>query len=355
MNDSLPQAAHRVAGTTQARVLIAGPQVEGQGRPRLSIAIPTYKRFDLLSEAISSVLAQRFSIPIELLVVDNDPDNDAEALAAMQAFAGQPLTYYKNLTNVGMVANWNCCMALARGDYVTILHDDDLLEPAFAEEVSRHLGPGGSVGDAIAWRHGVLDERAQRPLAAAPSKGRPVKQAVKRLLAPLRSQVKRHSVYHLFFANPFAGTLGIVLRRDQALALGGFDPGQHPIADYDFWCRWTAAYAPLPIWARPVSLYRMRQNESMLPQTRAAFVTGSRQLRERMIATGAVPRFYRHLLDPLQRTQQTSIEEDWREMGQAPMSRMVSLKLRVWRWFTGLLTAVQARRSRSSDRGSLSS
>ncbi|ALV08492.1 glycosyltransferase family 2 protein [Roseateles depolymerans] len=355
MNASPSHASPAAAPTPQARVLIAGPQLQAQGRPRLSIAIPTFRRFDLLSEAIASVLAQRFSIPVELLIVDNDPDNDTQALEAMQAFAGHPLTYYKNLTNVGMVANWNCCMALARGDYVTILHDDDLLEPSFAEEVNRHLGPGGSAGSAIAWRHGVLDERAQRPPTAPPSRLRPLKQAVKRLLAPLRTKVQQHSVHHLFFANPFAGTLGIILHRDKAIALGGFDPQQHPIADYDFWCRWTAAYGALPIWARPVSLYRMRQNESMLPQTRSAFVSGSRQLRERMIASGAVPRFYRHLLDPLQRTQQTSIEEDWREAGQAPMSRLMSLKLRAWRLFTSVLCGLEARRPHHTRHGSLSS
>lgn len=139
-------------------------------RPRLSIAIPTYRRFDLLAEALSSALAQRFEIPIEILIVDNDPDNDAVALDAMHVFMDQPVSYYKNDTNVGMVMNWNRCLELARGEYVTILHDDDLLEPGFAEEVNRHLGPGvpwdrHSPGDTACWtsgRNGRLPARLHR-------------------------------------------------------------------------------------------------------------------------------------------------------------------------------------------------
>lgn len=178
---------------------------------------------------------------------------------------------------------------------------------------------------------------------------------MKRQLAPLHRKVQWHSVFHLFFANPFAGTLGIVLQRDKALALGGFNPDCHPIADYDFWCRWTAAYGPLPIVMRQVSLYRMRQNESMLPETRAAFVSGSRKLRERMIDHGMVPGFHRRLLDRLQQMQQTSIEEDWRVAGQAPMPRGVALKLRAWRRLTTLLCWAESRMANGPRQGSLSS
>lgn len=321
----------------------------GNEHPRLSIAIPTFRRFDLLQEALESVFRLRFDFPVEVLVVDNDPDNDELAVEAMRRFAGQSMTYFKNRVNVGMFPNWTRCLELARGDYVTILHDDDLLEPAFAEEINRWLGPGASPGAAMAWRHGVLDERAQRPTANEQS---PLHR-LQSLLAPIRREVKRKSVAQLFFANPFAATLGIVLDRRMAQAMGGFDPAWYPIADYEFWCRWAAAHGPIPIAKRQVGLYRMRQNESMLPETRRAFVTKSREMRERLVAERLVPAFFGRLLDQLEQHQLAAIEDDWRVAGQAPLSRWASARMISWRGLTALLGWVwahQARRNRAHNR-----
>lgn len=349
-----PSAPETMAASdiaTMVRRVDIGARVRDDERPRLSIAIPTFRRFDLLPEALASVFRLRFAIPIEVLVVDNDPENDATAIEAMRPFIGESLSYFKNRVNIGMFPNWTRCIDLARGDFVTILHDDDLLEPAFAEEVNRWLGAAVPPGAAMAWRHGMLDERAQRPAQNDTS-------SLHRLqawLAPMRRQVKRKSVAHLFFANPFAATLGIVLDRRKAQALGGFDPAWYPIADYEFWCRWAAVHGPIPIAKRQVSLYRMRQNESMLPETRGAFVTKSRELRERLVSQGLVPAFYGRLLDRLERQQQAAIEEDWRVAGQAPLSPWASAKIVGWRAVTALLSGAGARLARRGRRETSSS
>lgn len=339
---------------TLARRVDIGARAAGVEHPRLSIAIPTFRRFDLLPEALASIFRLRFDFPVEVLVVDNDPENDELAVEALRPFAGQSLKYFKNHVNVGMFLNWTRCLELACGDYVTILHDDDLLEPAFAEEINRWLGPGARPGAAMAWRHGVLDERAQRP---AKNKQSPLHR-LQALLAPIRREVKRKAVEQLFFANPFAATLGVVLDRPKAQAMGGFNPTWYPIADYEFWCRWAAAHGPIPIAKRQVSLYRMRQNESMLPETRRAFVTKSRELRERLVAEGLVPACFGRLLDRLQKHQEAAIEDDWRVAGQAPLSCWASVSMIGWSGLTALLgwaASRQARRSRGLDREELSS
>jgi hypothetical protein len=110
--------------------------------------------------------------------------------------------------------------------------------------------------------------------------------------------------------------LGIVIRRDLALSIGGFDASWFPIADYEFWCRWVASVGKIPIIAQQVGLYRMRQNESMVPQTRRAFVTKSRELRARMVSDRIVPRFYSFLLSISARVQKLMIDRDWRAEGE---------------------------------------
>ena len=318
---------------TLVRRIEIGARVEGNERPRLSIAIPTFQRLDLLPETLASVFKLRFDVSVEVLVVDNDPENDELAVEAMRPFASQSLSYFKNRINVGMFANWTRCLELARGDYVSILHDDDLLDPAFAEEINRWLAPGAHPGAAMAWRHGVLDERAQRP---AESDLSPLHR-LQALLTPIRRELKHKSVAHLFFANPFAATLGVVLDRAKAQAMGGFDPAWYPIADYEFWCRWASAHGPIPIAKRQVSLYRMRQNESMLPETRRKFVLKSRALRERLITEGLVPAYFGRTLDRLQQHQQAAIEEDWRITGQPSLSYWASVKMLGWRALTALM------------------
>jgi hypothetical protein len=43
---------------------------------------------------------------------------------------------YKNEFNIGLYGNWNKCLTLAKGKWITILNDDDLLENNFLTEVS---------------------------------------------------------------------------------------------------------------------------------------------------------------------------------------------------------------------------
>ncbi|GEM_PF-3274596 len=305
--------------------------------PLLSIAIPTYKRFDLLAETLESVFALHFDFPVEVLVVDNDPSNDALALQEISRFRDHSFVYYKNIENVGMFGNWNQGINLARGKYVTILHDDDLLLPAFAAELnSRLLQPAAEPAPILAFQVVILDQRENRPqeipkdrvvdahaLTAAPSKG----------LGKTRLKGTRE----FFFGNPFCGTLGVVMRRDLALSVGSFDPSWFPIADYEFWCRWVAAIGDIPIVSERVGLYRMRQNESMVPQTRSAFVTKSRELRSRMISEGVVPGFYSLLLSTSARVQKLMIDRDWLADGER-IKRSSALAVFVWRCLVFSLT-----------------
>jgi cellulose synthase/poly-beta-1,6-N-acetylglucosamine synthase-like glycosyltransferase len=54
--------------------------------PLITIAIPTYKRPDLLEEAINSALNQIDFIDYEVIVVDNDPDSDTETEKLLKSY-----------------------------------------------------------------------------------------------------------------------------------------------------------------------------------------------------------------------------------------------------------------------------
>lgn len=105
-----------------------------ENNPKISICIPTYNRSDLLRKTLVSVIRQTTK-PYEIIVVDNCSEDDTEAVT--KSFSG--VIYYKNERNLGLAGNWNRCIKLAKGDFLTILHSDDLIAPNWHEEWIRVL------------------------------------------------------------------------------------------------------------------------------------------------------------------------------------------------------------------------
>jgi glycosyltransferase involved in cell wall biosynthesis len=105
--------------------------------PAISFAIPYYDNRAYLAEAIASIRAQTVE-DWELVVVDDcGPEPAGDLVAAL----GDPrVTYVRNQTNLGLSGNWNECVRLARGPWVTLLHGDDRLLPRYAERVLAAAG-----------------------------------------------------------------------------------------------------------------------------------------------------------------------------------------------------------------------
>lgn len=96
--------------------------------PIVTIAIPTYKRPEMLEDALRSAIEQAFDEEYEIIVVDNNPErNDGTELLLKKYSSVSFIAYYKNTENVGMIGNWNRLYELAKGRYVAMLHDDDIL------------------------------------------------------------------------------------------------------------------------------------------------------------------------------------------------------------------------------------
>lgn len=101
---------------------------------RFSIIIPAYRR-RFLAEAVRSALAQDRD-DLEVLVYD---DASPERLEELMGGLGDPrLRYHRGERNLGAAdpsAAWNQALQLARGEYITLLGDDDLLDSNYLEEM----------------------------------------------------------------------------------------------------------------------------------------------------------------------------------------------------------------------------
>jgi len=107
--------------------------------PYVSIVIPTYKRPDLLKQAIDSALNQKTKISYEILVIDDDPTRNTETEELLKTYNQKNILYYKNKHNMKAVKNWNQGFTLANGEYITMLHDDDLLHSNFLEKATKKI------------------------------------------------------------------------------------------------------------------------------------------------------------------------------------------------------------------------
>lgn len=94
--------------------------------PKVSVLIPTYNYARFLPQAIESVLTQGFG-DFELIIGD-DNSNDASAeIIRSYAARDSRIRFSIHEQNLGMVENWNWCLAQAKGVYIKYLFGDDFL------------------------------------------------------------------------------------------------------------------------------------------------------------------------------------------------------------------------------------
>ncbi|HJB73713.1 MAG TPA: glycosyltransferase [Candidatus Barnesiella merdigallinarum] len=101
-----------------------------------SIVIPTYNGADFVEQALLSALAQ--TRPADEIIVSDDNSTD-DTLAICQRYAEHIKIYQNPQGPSGFVKGWNHAIAKATSDYISILHQDDLLAPTFLEEIEKAL------------------------------------------------------------------------------------------------------------------------------------------------------------------------------------------------------------------------
>jgi glycosyltransferase involved in cell wall biosynthesis len=183
------------------------------GAPLLTIAIPAYNRPALLREALASIASQTLRIPFEVVVCDDL--GSEETRRVVERYPSGVYRYKANPEPMGAVGNWNQCLASARGKWVMVLHEDDALYPWYFESVVPHLN-AGSVAVSTLTVRGSSVRHVRRPSGAPRVTDYPA---------------------HFFLKSAMTPFPGVLVRRDVALRLGGFDERWGPVADYDFWYR----------------------------------------------------------------------------------------------------------------------
>lgn len=109
-----------------------------EARPRLSICIATLNRGAFIGETLDTIVGQ-LRDGVELLIVDGaSKDNTAEVVGTL--VARDPRVRYVRLPVAsGVDQDYDIAVSHARGDYVWLMTDDDLLKPGAVDRVLREL------------------------------------------------------------------------------------------------------------------------------------------------------------------------------------------------------------------------
>lgn len=94
-------------------------------RPLVSILIPTRNRWDYFRIALESALKQTYPC-IEIIVSDNSTDPHVAELVQSHVAAYPQVRYHRTDGSLAAMENFQRCIELSSGEYISFLMDDDI-------------------------------------------------------------------------------------------------------------------------------------------------------------------------------------------------------------------------------------
>ena len=230
------------------------PVPTGTCRPFWSVMIPTYNCAEYLQQTLESVLEQAPPLEEMQIEVVDDRSMKDDPEAVVRRVGGGRVAFFRQPANVGPQANFTTCIRRARGQWVHILHGDDMVRDGFYATLRG--GIDRSPDAQAAFCRFITMDAANGWLESSDHE-----QDGAGLFVDL---VGRLAIFNLIVFP------SIVVRRTAYEALGGFHPALFHSADWDMWKR-IAAHFPVRYEPEPLALYRIHplSDTSRLMQTGA--------------------------------------------------------------------------------------
>jgi glycosyltransferase involved in cell wall biosynthesis len=224
--------------------LIADIQASGS-RPFWSVMIPTYNpQADYLEETLKSVIQQDDGPDeMQIEVIDDCSEDDTASEVTRRVGAGR-VTFHREPENRGLANAWNRCIERARGEWVHLLHQDDIVLPGFYDRLRK--GAEESRAGAIFCRHAVVNATGHWLVMSELHRESPG------LLDDWHAKITVQCVIQC---------AAIAVRRSVYEQLGGFLPHLHYVADWEMWQR-IASQFPVCFEPSILACYRLHPNSA---------------------------------------------------------------------------------------------
>ena len=218
-------------------------------KPIISVMIPVYEPSHFLLKTLQSVLPQAAAFnagEMEIVVLDDaSPTVDVSLLTSSVASINL-VNIQRNANNLGLAGNWNRAIELAQGEFVHILHQDDVVLPGFYRTMCAALQQHPQAGMAFC-RHAIVgaDDEVQRISHRERWRSGFLRNWLARITERTRIQCP-----------------AVIVRKSTYNSVGNFRTDLKYSLDWEMWVRIAARY---PVWyeTRMLALYRRHaQNES---------------------------------------------------------------------------------------------
>jgi len=100
----------------------------------VSVIIPTLNRLQYITQTIKSVTEQTYT-DLEIIVSDNGSSCDVRTHINYFLENDARIIFRRNETTVTMPQHFNQCLALAKGEYIIYISDDDLISNSFVQNM----------------------------------------------------------------------------------------------------------------------------------------------------------------------------------------------------------------------------
>ena len=214
--------------------------------PLVSVVMRTYRgRLSWLREAVASVRNQTYP-NIELIVVEDGSDEASSYMEQVADSAVLASVVYRSMPKEGRCRTGNAGLALASGEFVAFLDDDDLYFADHLETLVSELSMRPGIGAA----YGLAYQVPTRVDS----------------MEPLIYEETRHDIiHHQFFSRPilwhhnYLPIQAVVFRRALYEQFGGFDESLENLEDWNLWTRYSLRQ-DFVLLEKATSLYRVPDN-----------------------------------------------------------------------------------------------
>jgi glycosyltransferase involved in cell wall biosynthesis len=97
-------------------------------RPLVSICLPVFNGGRYLAQAIDAALAQTYK-EFELIIRDDNSTDGSQRICQKYKQLDPRVRYRENVQRLGLFQNYNECIKAAKGSFIKLYAQDDLLEP----------------------------------------------------------------------------------------------------------------------------------------------------------------------------------------------------------------------------------
>ena len=276
--------------------------------------IPTYRPGRYLLETLRSLsqARQTYGRPMQVQIVDDaSPECDVAQMIAGWGFLD--VEVHRRDVNGGLAECWNTCIARARGEWLHILHQDDLVSPDYYSRMEELVSCHPDVGMAFCRNYVLIRENL--------------------VVCDL---IQEHdSIIENWLQRISAGQLlqcpAACVRRSVYDQVGGFDSSLRFIVDWEMWIRIAASFKVAYV-SEPLVTYRVHEQAETVRlweggEVLPDFINGLIKIRKTLLEADRVD------------CVQAALEYGWDTFGHAAVLQQQGRRAdRAWRY---LITSIR--------------